>query len=169
MFFPASNRLSNSLAFIEFSFLSANRVLKLLLTGDGSLKFDLSAKAFEIPANRRDRQLSAASSIGDRAVSRLQLPVDVGFIPLFGVPNIRDRKIVLLGPEEWNGAKYFAAAKNVACSGLSLALGHDKMFDADSFAGEPIGPAGDVAGCEDVRGTGLKIFVHRDAAIDGEP
>ena len=145
------------------------QVSNLLLTVDSSLEFELGAKAFEIPANRRDRQLPAASSIGDRAVSRLQLPVDVGFIPLFGVPNIRDRKIVLLGPEEWNGAKYFPAAKNVASSGLSLALGHDKMFDADSFTGEPIGPAGNVAGCEDVRNIRLKIFVHCDAAINGEP
>ena len=47
----------------------------------------------------------------------------------------------MFGPEERDGVKSFTAAKDVARRGLSLALGHDKMFDADSFAGEPIRPA----------------------------
>jgi len=119
--------------------------------------------------NRRDRQYAAAPSIGDCAVSRLQLSIDLRTVPSLSMPDVRDAEIVLLGPEERDSVKRFAVAKDVACRRLSLALGHDKMFDADSFAREPVRPACDVAGCEDARNTGLEVFVHCDAAINGEP
>ena len=88
---------------------------------------------------------------------------------MFGVSDIGEPEIILLGPEEWDGVKPFAVAKNVTCRRLSLALGHNKMFDADSFAGEPIRPTRDVAGCEDAWDARLEVFIHDDAAIDGEP
>jgi hypothetical protein len=137
--------------------------------GHRSLELDLGAKAVEIPVNDSDGQFYAGTQIRYRAVSRIELPVDLGFIPSFGVPDISDAKIVLLGPEERDGVKYFPAAKNVACRGLSLTLGHDKVLDAYSFAGEPVRPARDVAGCEDARDARLEVFVHGDAAINGEP
>ena len=41
---------------------------------------------------------------------------------------------------------------SVRCGRLTLALCHDKMFDPDwAFAGEPVRPARDVAGCENMR------------------
>jgi hypothetical protein len=70
--------------------------------------------------------------------------------------DLNNTEVVLLGPEERNRAKCFPTTKNVACRGLTLTLSHDKMFDADSFAGERIGPAGDVAGGEDLRDAGLR-------------
>ena len=137
--------------------------------GDCSLELDLGAKAFEIAVDESDGQFFACTPIGYRAVSRLELPVDLGFVPSFGVPDIGDAEVVLLSPEERDGVKSFPAAKDVARGGLPLALGHDKMFDADSFAGEPVRPARDVAGSEDARDARFEVLVHCDAAIDGEP
>ena len=85
------------------------------------------------------------------------------------MPDISNAEVVLLGPEERDRVKPFAVAKNVACRRLSLALGHDKMFDADSFAGEPVRPTRNVAGCENAWDARLEVFVHGDAAINGEP
>ena len=83
--------------------------------------------------------------------------------------DIGDAEVVLLRPKKRHGVENLPAPKDVACRSLPLALGHDKMFDADSFAGEPIRPARDVAGGEDTRDACLEVFVHRDAAINGEP
>ena len=75
----------------------------------------------------------------------------------------------MLGPEERDGAKYFPLTKNIACRGLSLAFCHYKMFDADSFAAEPVRPARDVAGCKDARDASFEVLVDDDAAINREP
>jgi hypothetical protein len=59
-------------------------------------------------------------------------------------------------------------AQDVAGSGLSLALGYDKMLDADALAGEPVRPTGDVASSDNPRRAGLKVLVNDDAAICGK-
>ena len=41
------------------------------------------------------------------------------------------------------------------------------MLDTYSLAGQPVGPASDVAGGPDARNTGFQIAVDRDAAVDG--
>jgi hypothetical protein len=43
------------------------------------------------------------------------------------------------------------------------------VFDSDSFAGGPVRPTRDVAGCEDAWDARLEVFIHDDAAINGEP
>src|SRR6185437_13368196 len=53
--------------------------------------------------------------------------------------------------------------------GLSRTFRDDPVFDADVFAGEAARPACNIAGSEDARDVGFKIFVHRNAAIGGEP
>jgi hypothetical protein len=85
------------------------------------------------------------------------------------MPDISNAEVVRLGPKERDSIKPFASAEDVARRRLPLALGHDKMFDTDSFAGEPVWPARDVAGCEDAQDARLEVFVHCDAAINGEP
>ena len=58
-------------------------------------------------------------------------PADLGFVPVLGVSDIGEAEVVLFGPEERDRVKPFTVAKNVACRRLSLALGHNKVFDAD--------------------------------------
>src|SRR5688572_19639648 len=82
--------------------------------------------------------------------------------------DIREPKIVLLCPEEWDRIKPFAPTQHVACGGLSLAFGHDPVFHADGLAGKSIRPACDVPGREDARRAGLQVFVYSDATVDGE-
>ena len=88
---------------------------------------------------------------------------------MFGVSDIGEPEVILFGPEEWDRVKPFAVTKNIACRRLSLALGHNKMFDADSFAGEPVRLTRDVAGSEYAWDARLEVFVDDDAAINGEP
>ena len=90
--------------------------------------------------DHRDRELQVSEPIRYGAVSTLQRPRDLGFVPVLGVSDIGEAKVVLFGPEERDRVKPFTVAKNVARRRLSLALGHNKVFDADSFAGEPIRP-----------------------------
>ena len=42
------------------------------------------------------------------------------------------------------------------------------MLDANSLASMRIGPARNVAGGKNTRGTGFEIFVNRNAAVDGQ-
>src|SRR5687768_3947269 len=53
--------------------------------------------------------------------------------------------------------------------GPPLALRHDPMFDASALAAAPVGPAGDVSGCENSGRARLQIFVHDNTAVDREP
>src|SRR6185437_6442068 len=115
---------------------------------DCPLEVDLRAKAFEIAVNDGNGQLFAAAPIRYRAVSRLEPPVDLDFVPALRVPDIGDAEIVLFRPEEWDGVEPFAPAKNVARGGLPLTFGHYEMFDADWLARQSARPAGDVAGSE---------------------
>jgi hypothetical protein len=137
--------------------------------GDRSLEFDLRPKAVEITVNGSDGQFSACTPVIYRAVARVEPSVDLGLIPSFGMADIGDAEIVLLGPKERDCVKSLSAAKDVPRGGLPLALGHDKMLDADPFAGEPVRPARDVPGCEDARDAGLELFVHCNPSIDGKP
>jgi hypothetical protein len=90
--------------------------------GDCPLELDFCAKPLEIPVNHRDRQRPAAVLIRDRAVSRVKLPIDFGFIPLFGVTDISETEIVLLGPKERDGVEAFPSTQDVARGGLPLAF-----------------------------------------------
>ena len=119
--------------------------------------------------DHRDRELPVSEPIRYGAVSTLQCPLDLDFVPVFGVSDISEPEVILLGPEEWDRVKPFAVAKNVACRRLSLTLGHNKVFDADSFAGEPVRLTRDVAGSEYAWDARLEVFVDDDAAINGEP
>ena len=76
--------------------------------------------------------------------------------------DISDAEVVLLGPEERHGTKCFPAAQDVACCGLPLTLGHDKMLDADSFAGEVDKRRLDrYQDCRLVSSATLQLVVHR--------
>ena len=71
------------------------------------LECDFSEQTLQIAVNDRNGQRLIIAAIADRAVLRdsVQLPVDVGIVPMLGVTDIREAEIVLLGPEKWNGVK----------------------------------------------------------------
>ena len=102
-------------------------------------------KALAIAADRCHRQCLAAAKIADRTVPRVETAINVCLIPSFGMSHIGNRKIILFGPEEGDGVEPFMGAENIARGGLPLPLGDHEMFDANGFAGEPVGPARDVA------------------------
>src|SRR6202047_5021777 len=143
---------------------------RLFLSGrDRAFERYLGFKAGKIPADRRDRQFFAAAAIADRAVARLETALDFRLVPAFGMPHVGNLQIVLFGPEEGDGVESFTCPEDIPRGRLALPLGDDKMFDANRFAGEPVCPAGDIAGRENTGGTRRKIFVHRDAAVDRKP
>src|SRR5262249_47147685 len=82
------------------------------------------------------------------------------------MPDVVDRHVVVLAPEERNLGKSLLLVENVASCRLTLPLGHDPMLDPQILAGMGIGPPRDVAGGKDTRRGGFKVFVHRDAAIE---
>src|SRR5262245_60639813 len=84
------------------------------------------------------------------------------------MPDVVDRHVVVLAPEERNLGKSLLLAENVASCRLTLPLGHDPMLDPQILAGMGIGPPRDVAGGKDSRHAGFKVFIHCDAAIDLE-
>ena len=100
---------------------------------------------------------------------RVERTVDLDGVPSLGVADVLDRDVVVLAPEKRNRVEPLAIAEHVPSGHLTLALGDDPVFDADSRAGVGIGPSSDVAGGEHARRAGLEILVDGDAAIDASP
>ena len=46
-----------------------------------------------------DRELPASEPIRYGAVSTLERPLDLGFVPMLGVSDIAEAEVVLFGPE----------------------------------------------------------------------
>jgi hypothetical protein len=116
-----------------------------------------------------DREFPASEPIRHSAVSTLQRPRDLSFVPMFGVSDLGEAEVVLFGPEKWDAIERFMPAEDVARRGLALALGDDPMFDAYSLTGQPVRPARDVASSEDAGNAALEVLVDDNAAIDREP
>ena len=93
-----------------------------------------------------DRELLVSEPIRYGAVSTLQRPRDLGFVPVFGVSDIGEAEVILFSPEKWDVIEGFTPAEDVVRRCLALPLGHDPMFDANSLTGQPVRPARDVAG-----------------------
>ena len=74
--------------------------------------------------------------------------------------------IVLLTPKERHSIERLAIAQDVSSRDLALTLGHDPLFDADSFPRVRVGPAGYIAGSEDARRAGFQILVDCNAAVN---
>src|SRR4029453_17694335 len=93
---------------------------------------------------------------------------DLETVPVFAVPDVIDRNVVVLTPEERNIGKPLPLSEHVARGRLTLPLRHHPVFDPQMLATARVGPARDVAGGKDAGYAGLEIFVHRHAAIDLE-
>ena len=71
--------------------------------------------------------------------------------------DIVDRNVVVLAPEEGDGAEFLAVPKHVERRRLPLALGNHPMFDTNVLAAVWIWPARNVAGREDPGRAGLEM------------
>src|SRR5205085_9977067 len=121
---------------------------------DGLLEREFGPQARLIARDGGDSELLAVAQIADRAVAGVQAAVDRDVGPARRVAHVRDREVVLLGPEERYGVEALGPAEQVARGRLALAFGHHPVLDADALARQRIGPACDVAGGVDARRAG---------------
>src|SRR6266446_3464990 len=128
----------------------------------------LLPEIIDVAEDRGHREHLAVATIAHEAVACFDVAVDVEIVPALGMPDIVDRHVVVLAPEERNLGKSLPLAENVARRRLTLPLGNDPMLDPQILAGMGIGPPRDVAGGKDSRHAGFKVFIHCDAAIDLE-
>src|SRR5439155_21505648 len=63
-------------------------------------------------------------------------------VPGCGVPDVIDRHVVMLAPEERDGGVALATAEHVARDRLALPLGDDPVLDAQPLAAVGVGPTG---------------------------
>ena len=115
-----------------------------------------------------DCELPASEPIGYGAVSTFERPLDLGFVPVFGVSDIGEAEVVLFGPEKWNVIEGFASAENIARCRLALAFGDHPVFNTNSLTGQTVRPSRDITGSEDARDAGLEVLIDDNAAIDLE-
>src|SRR5665213_2040408 len=83
------------------------------------------------PSIRNCGQHPAAFHIACDTVALHDVAVDLNGVPCFGVPDVIDRNVVMLAPEERHGAERLALPKHVERRGLTLALGDDPVLDAN--------------------------------------
>src|SRR5262249_11907430 len=128
----------------------------------------LLLEIIDVAEDRGDREHLAVTTITHEAVAQFDVALNIEIVPRHAMPDVVDRHVVMLAPEERNFGKSLPLAENVVRRGLTLPLGHDPMLDPQILAGMGIGPPRDVAGGKDSRHAGFKVFIHRDAAIDLE-
>src|SRR5262249_60764747 len=92
--------------------------------------------------------------------------LDAECFPLSRLPEVIDRNVLVLPPEEWTVGKPLPLSEHVARRGLALPFGHDPVLDPQTLAGAGVGPARDIARGKDAGRAGLEIFVHCHAAVD---
>src|SRR5258708_22358750 len=80
--------------------------------------------------------------------------------------DVIDRDIVVLAPKKRHGIEGLPTPQYVERRDLALPFRDHPVLDADALAGMRIGPAGDVAGCEDAGRAGFEVLVDSHAAID---
>src|SRR5262249_51702764 len=80
-----------------------------------------------------------------------------------------DGRVVVLAPEERHEFVPLAVAEQVGGSDLALAFGDHPVLDANPLAAVRVGPAGNVAGRENVARAGLEELVDYDPVVDGQP
>src|SRR4051794_21438977 len=69
------------------------------------------------------------------AVLGCDVAFDHKLVPMLGMADIADLDVIMLTPEERNGCVSLAVSQHSARGGLTLTLGDNPMFDANSLAG----------------------------------
>src|SRR5215475_3381925 len=85
----------------------------------------LLPEIIDVAEDRGHRQHLAITTIAYQAVACFDVALDLEIGPRLGVPDVVDRRVVVLAPEERNVGKSLPPAENVAGSRLTLPLGHD--------------------------------------------
>src|SRR5262249_3988038 len=102
------------------------------------------------------------------AVALHHVALDVDGVPFLSVPDIVDRHVVVLAPEERCRPEWCFHAHHVERRDLPLPLGDDPVLDANALTRNGIGPTRDIAGRVDARRARLHEFVHCHALVDRE-
>src|SRR3954447_4118842 len=125
-------------------------------------------EAVDVAVDRGDGEQPAVAAIAHHAIPRLDVTLDLECVPLLGMADIVDRKVVMLAPEERDIDEAFAPPQDIARDGLALALGNDPVFDPERFPTVGIRPSRNIAGGIDSRRAGLQVCVYDHAAVDRE-
>ena len=85
------------------------------------------------------------------------------------MPDIVDRRVVVLAPEKRYRIKSFSLAKDISRCDLTLTLRDHPMLDADLFSGVRIRPTGDIACGKDTGNASFKVLIDHNATIHLQP
>ena len=88
-----------------------------------------------VAEDRGHRQHLAITTIAHQAVARFDVAFNVEIVPFLGMPDVIDRHVVVLAPEERNLGKPLPLAEHVARRRLALALGDHLVLDPEILAG----------------------------------
>src|SRR5687767_2032496 len=81
-------------------------------------RFRLQAR--EIPADGHDRERPSVRHEAGRAAALRRISVEHDVVPPLGVPDILERYVVVIAPEERHGLEAFVLAEDVSRRGLPL-------------------------------------------------
>src|ERR1043166_4191990 len=123
-------------------------------------------EVLDVAVDRCNREHLVAAAITHQAIAALDIAVDLELVPFLGMTDIIDRHVVMLAPEEWDIGKSIALSQDISRHGLTLALGHDPMFNPEIPARLWIRPQRNIAGGKNSRYAGLQVLVHDDAPVD---
>ena len=109
------------------------------------LESQLCLQVLQVAFHGGDREPPPAAQVGDRPIAIRERALHLDGVPLLRMPQIADRDIVVLTPEEGHGRELLPPPEDVARGDLSLPLGDDPVLDTDALTGVWIGPARDIA------------------------
>src|SRR6202011_4445541 len=91
----------------------------------------LGLEAFEVTEDRGDGKHAPIALEPQDTVLRGNVTLNRELIPFIGMADIVDRDVVVLAPEKGDGGKSLAVPEHVERGGLTLALCHHPMLDAN--------------------------------------
>src|SRR5207248_11522470 len=91
----------------------------------------LDEQALAVAIDRGHRLHPARLTIRREAVTAGDVALDLDRVPPLRVPDVRDRHVIVLAPEEGDGAIGFARAEHRSRRVLPVTLGHHPVLDAD--------------------------------------
>src|SRR4029079_2249862 len=106
--------------------------------------------------------------VSHRTISIIEVAVNFDGVPLLGMTNIVDSKIIVLAPKKGHSGEWLTLAQDISRRYLALALRNHPMFHADFFPGIRIRPACDITYSKDARGAVLKIWFDRNPRTKGQ-
>src|SRR5215470_19857672 len=106
--------------------------MQLGLGQSALLHRQLRLQVLNIAVDRGDGEHTPVAPVAQQAILRRDIAFDCQCVPRLGMPDIVDRDVIVLAPEERYGRKLLPISEYVERRGLTLPLGDDPMFDANS-------------------------------------